>query len=303
MKAVQINKYGEVDVLQVNNNAEKPIISEGQVLIEVYAASINPFDFAVLKGYVQKFISQGFPLTMGGDFSGKKVDTGEEVYGTAIILGGGSGSLAEFARVSTDKIAVKPKNISFEEAASLPLVGSSAIQALEDHINLQPGQKILIHGGAGGIGSLAIQLAKLKGAYVATTVSNKDKEYVKSLGADETIDYKNERFESLINNYDAVFDTVGGEVVEKSFLVLKAGGVLVSMKGQPDEELAKKYGVTAIGQNSKTNTQHLDRLRELVEQGKIKPQIDKIFPLDQAKEAFLYKEKSHPRGKVVIKVK
>lgn len=310
MKAVQISEYGGPAVIKINE-VDKPDAGVKQVVVEVHAASINPFDRAVREGYVQKMIPK-LPVTIGGDIAGiitnigKEVtdfDVGTQVYGTAIILGGASGGFAEFAAVGVDKIAKKPKNIDFTQAAALPLVGSSAIQALEEHMKLRPGQKILIHGGAGGIGSVAIQLAKYLGAYVATTVSEKDREFVKNLGADQVINYQNESFEKMLKNFDAVFDTVGGDVVTRSFAVLKNGGVIVSMRGQPDASLSKNYGVTAVGQNTQTNTVHLNRLRELVEAGRIKAQVGKVFPLEQTVEAFRYKEEMHPQGKVVIKIK
>lgn len=322
MKAVQINKYGGLEVLEVNLNAVEPTLGAGQVLVEVHATSINPFDYFIIGGFMAKMVPLQFPSTMGGDFSGKiiKVDekvtdfkVGDNVYGTAIVLSGGSGALAEIATVNPDRIAIQPKDIDFTTAASLPLVGSSAIQTLEDEIKLKANptfakatvgkQKILIHGGAGGIGSVAIQLAKHLGAYVATTVSGDDKEFVKSLGADEIIDYKTEKFEEKLKDFDAVYDTIGGEVMEKSFQVLKKDGIIASMKGQPNPELATQYGVTGIAINTKTNTDHLKRLTLLVESGVIKPQIDKVFNIDQAVEAYKYKKESHPRGKVVIKIK
>lgn len=306
MKAVQINQYGGPEVVVVNE-VEKPIAAKDQVLVEVYAASINPIDYKIRSGMLKNMMPLQFPVTLGGDFAGV-TETGEEVFGSAIVVGGGTGAFAEFATTKTTSFAAKPKSINFIEAAALPLTGSSAIQALEEHIQLQPGQKILIHGGAGGIGTMAIQLAKALGAHVATTVSTKEIDYVKSLGADEVIDYTAQKFEEILKDppaggFDAVYDTVGGEVTDQSFKVLKKGGVLVSMLGQPNEELAKQYGVTAIGQGTKTNTEHLKKLAELIDEGKIKPHIDKEFTLDQAKEAFTYQEQSHPKGKVVFRIK
>lgn len=302
MKAVQINKYGGRDVLEVNNDAPKPTPRENQVLVEVRAVSINPVDWKIREGYFKQAPLQ-FPLTLGGDFAGVVVESGEEFFGTATALGGGSGSFAEFAAANTDSIAPKPKSASFEEAAALPLAGSSAVQALEEHIKLQNGQKILIHGGAGGIGHLAVQFAKALGAYVATTVSTDDVDFVRSLGADEVIDYKTQDFENVLKDMAAVFDTVGGETRDKSLGVLKKGGILVSMLGEPNPELVQKYGVSAIGQNTSTNTAHLTRLAQLVDAGKVKVNVDKTFSLDQAKEAFAYQEDVHPRGKVVLKIK
>lgn len=312
MKAVQINSYGGVEVLETNENAPKPTPAKDQVLVEVRAASINPIDWKIRAGYLKEMVPLPFPATLGGDFAGVITEVGDgitdfkigdEIYGSAILLNGGSGAFAEYVAANAANTALKPKNIDFKEAAALPLVGSSAIQALEEHIKLQSKQKILIHGGAGGIGHIAIQLAKALGAYVATTVSSEDIEYVKSLGADEVINYKSANFEEILKDYDAVFDNVGGDVAVKSFKVLKKGGVIVSMTGAPDPELAKEYGLTAIGQNTVTNTQHLNRLAELADSGKIKVHVDRVFPLEEAKEAFKHLEEGHPRGKVVLKIK
>jgi len=225
------------------------------------------------------------------------------VYGYASLLSGGSGSFAEFVAGKLSTLAPMPQKGTFVEIAAIPLVGVSALQAIEQHIKLQPGQKILIHGGAGGIGSVAIQVAKSIGAYVATTASADERAYVQELGVDEVIDYKNEKFEAKLKNFDAVFDTVGGDTTAKSFKVLKNGGVLVSMLGQPNPELAKMAGVTVIGQLTHTTTDALKWLAHLVDRGAIKIRIAKVFPLEKAKEAFQLVESSHPRGKVVLEMK
>jgi alcohol dehydrogenase len=185
----------------------------------------------------------------------------------------------------------------------LPLTGVSAWQALVDHIGLSRGEKILIHGGAGGIGTMAIQLAKHLGAYVVTTVSAKDTHYVLELGADEAIDYKNQSFQDMLNNFDAVFDTVGGDTYEKSFKVLKKEGIIVSMLEQPNQKLMKQYGVNAIGQFTQVNSERLSRVAELAEKRVIKVHVDKTFPLEQAGEALEFLQTGHPRGKVVLKMK
>lgn len=312
MKAAQFNSYGDIDVIEIKEDAPKPTLKHGQVLVEVHAASINAFDWKLRTGFMQKMIPLQFPFTMGGDFAGKVTQvgegvtnfkTGDEIYGQAIVLNGGSGTMAEFTAANTANIAIKPKATTFEEAAALPLVGVSALQALEEHIKLQSGQKILIHGGAGGIGHIAIQLAKALGAHVATTVKTEDMEFAKEMGANEIIDYKTQQFETILKDYDAVYDTVGGETGEKSFQVLKKGGVIVSMLGKPNEELAQKYGVTAIGEMTQTNAARLTLLTELVDKGKIKVHVDKIFPFNEVQEAFAYQEKTHPRGKVVLKIR
>lgn len=313
MKAAQFKGYGGPEVITINE-IPKPTPAENQVLIEVHAATINPFDYKLRRGYMKDAMPLQLPLTLGGDLSGVVVEIGtevvnfkigDEVFGQAYAFAGGSGAIAEYAAASLENIAIKPKSIDHIQSGSLPLVGVSAIQALEQHINLQKGQKILIHGGAGGIGNIAIQLAKYLGAYVATTATEEDMEFVKSLGADEVIDYEKEKFEESppAGGFDAVYDTIGGDTQDRSFKVLKKGGVLVSMLGEPSAELAKEYGVKVIGQNTQTNSKNLARLAELVDQGVIKPQVDKVFPLEQTKEAFEYAETGLSKGKVVIEIK
>lgn len=315
MKAVQINKYGGIEVLEFVQNAPKPVPKKDEILVEVYASSINPIDWKIRDGYMRKagWLDQlKFPVTLGSDFSGviKEIDgkiadlkEGDKVYGYANVLYGGSGSFAEFVVVNINNLSRYPKNLDHNDAASLSLVGVSALQAIEDNIKLQSGQKILIHGGAGGIGSIAIQLAKSKKGYIATTVSGNDLDYVKELGADEVIDYKTQNFEEILKDYDAVFDTVGSETTNKSFKVLKKGGILVSMLRGPDKNLAETYGVNSIGLNTDVNSENLKRLAKLVEDQIIKPQVDKVYPLEKVREAFTYQEKTHPRGKVVLKIK
>lgn len=311
MKAVQINTYGGNEVLEIKDTP-KPTLKEGQILVENYAASINAIDWKFRAGYLQEMAPVPLPVTLGGDFSGKVIEVGEgvsnfkvgdEVYGQAIILNGGSGSMAEFVAANGTNTSLKPKSVNFEDASALPLAGVSAVQGLEELTKLQKDQKILIHGGAGGVGHIAIQLAKSLGAFVATTVQTKDVEFAKSLGADEVIDYKTQKFEEMLHDFDAVFDTVGGETTEKSFQVLKKGGIIVSMLGQPNQELALKYEVAAIGQGTQTDTVNLNRLVELVDAGKIKVYVDKVFSMAQVQEAFAYQEETHPQGKVVLKIK
>jgi len=310
MTTAQIISFSGYEGLTINNNAPKPVPGPNQVLVEVYAASLNPVDKGIAAGYLKEMVH--LPATLGGDFSGVVVQVGEAVsdfkkgamvYGQAIILNGSSGSLAQFAAANAGNTAYQPKQLTFTEAASLPLAGVSALQALEEHIKLKTGQKILIHGGAGGIGSIAVQIAKSLGAFVAATASAKDKDYVKSLGADKAIDFRSENFEDILKDYDAVLDTVSGEATNKSLKVLKKGGVIVSLLAHADPKLAEKYHVTAIGQMTNTNTKNLNRLTEFVNAGKIKPQVDKVFPLNQTLEAFQHLSLGHPRGKVVIKIK
>jgi NADPH:quinone reductase-like Zn-dependent oxidoreductase len=309
MKAAQISGYGD-SVVKTGENVTKPTAQAGEVLVEVYAASVNPFDVKLTEGFY-KNITLHLPATPGGDLAGKVAEIGEgvegfeigqEVYGMANAAGG-HGSWAEFTPVKASQLASKPTSVDFNAAGALPLTAVSAYQALVDHMSLQPGQKILIHGGAGGIGSLAIQIAKNIGGYIATTAAVEEADFVKSLGADEVIDYKSQDFSQLLQDYDAVFDTVGGETNQKSYQVLKDGGVLVSMLEAPNEELVKAKNIQYTQQGSQATQERLTKVAELVDAGKLKVNIDKVFSLDQAGEAVEHWRSGHPKGKVVIQVK
>jgi alcohol dehydrogenase len=310
MKSAQIKRYGGSEVVEINQSTPSPNDpSAGKVLVNVKAAGVNPADWKIREGYFQQMMPLQFPSTLGMDFSGliEKVGDGvsdfrqgDEVYGRAAVIEGGSGAFAEMALANADSIAHKPKALSHEEAAGLPLVGVSAWQALVETIGLSKGQKILIHGGAGGIGSIAIQLAKHLGAYVATTVSANDKQFVKELGADEAIDYKTQTFEDLLHDYDAVFDTVGGETYTRSFKVLKRGGIIVSMLEQPNQGMIDRFGIKAISQFTQVNRERLIKLAHWVDENNIRVNVDRIFPLDEAGKALDYQRDVHPRGKVVL---
>lgn len=308
MKAAQINGFGEPqDVVKEVDDAPKPTAAADQVLVEVQAAAVNPFDVKLVGGmYTNMDIK--FPMTPGGDVAGIVAEAangfkaGDEVYGQANAVTG-HGSLAEFTPVKAESLAVKPKSVDFATAAALPLAGCSAIQALVDTMDLQSGQKILIHGGGGGIGSLAIQIAKNLGAYVATTATGEGIDFVKSLGADEVIDYQAQDFSEIIKDYDAVYDTVGGETTTKSYSILKPGGKLVSMLTPPDDMLAKQYQIEASLQGSKVTTERLNRLAELVDNGAVKAHVEKVFPLPEAGQAMSFWKNEHPRGKVVVAVR
>jgi alcohol dehydrogenase len=311
MKSAQINKYGSSEVIEINQSTSEPTVSSGKVLVIIKAAGVNPVDWKIREGLMQQMISLQFPSTLGMDFSGviKQVGEGishsdfkqgDEVYGQAGVISGGSGAFAEMALANTESIAHKPKSLSHPEAAALPLVGVSAWQALVENIGLSKGQKILIHGGAGGIGSIAIQLAKYLGADVATTVSRNDKQFVQELGADQVIDYKTQTFEDLLHDYDAVFDTVGDETYRRSFKVIKKGGVIVSMLDQPDSELMNQYGVKAIFQFTQADRERLTKLTRWVDENNIRVNVEKTFSLDEAGDALDYQKDVHPRGKVVL---
>lgn len=309
MKSVQMKDYGGSDVIEINQTDSMSDPSSGKVLVTVKAAGVNPIDWKIREGYMKQAMQLQFPSTLGMDFSGlvEKVGTGvsgiaqgDEVYGQASVTRGGSGAFAEMSLANADSVAHKPKSLNHQEAAGLPLVGVSAWQALVETIGLTNGQKILIHGGAGGIGSISIQLAKRRGAHVATTVSTNDKQFAKELGADEVIDYKTQTFEDLLHDYDAVYDTVGGDTYKRSFKVLKRGGMIVSMLEQPNQQLMEQSGAKAVYQFTQVNSERLTKLAQWVDQNNIRVNVEKTFPLDKAAEALDYQKDVHPSGKVVL---
>lgn len=307
MLAAQIHEYGGPDKIKVID-VPIPHPTNDQILIEVRAASLNPFDTAVREGHVKTMIPS-LPITLAGDISGvvrevgadvSGIEVGDEVYGQASVVAGNSGALAELAITKATQIAQKPNNLDFQQAAAMPLVGVSALQAITEHILLGAGQKIFIHGGAGGIGAVAIQIAKNIGAYVATTATGDDIDYVKSIGADEVVDYKSEDFSAKLNDFDAVFDTVGRDDFIKSFLILKPGGIAVSMIAPVDEEKARTLKITAMTQSTKVTSEKLNALRELVEKSVVSVRIGKAFKLADVQEAFKARESASVPGKIVV---
>ncbi|HDR8181184.1 TPA: NADP-dependent oxidoreductase [Bacillus thuringiensis] len=332
MKAMIIDKYGKVPMRMAE--VPTPEISEHEVLAEIHAASINPIDFKIRDGKVKILLKYEMPLILGNDFSGVIVKVGSKVthfkVGDEIYARPRKnkiGTFAEYIAIHEDDIALKPKNLSFEEAASIPLVGLTSYQALHDIMNLQKDQKILIHAGSGGVGTFAIQLAKIMGATVATTASEAGANLVKSLGADEIINYKTEKFEDILTNYDAVFDTIGGTTLEKSFNIIKSGGNIVSVSGMPNARFGKEFGsgffktllfslaskkLTALEKKHNAPYSFLfmkpsgDQLRTIanyIEAGKIKPVIDRVFPFEDAQKAMEYSEAGRAKGKIIVKIK
>ena len=310
MKAAQIDTYGDVSVIEVRE-IEKPAISGEQVLVRVNAASLNPFDSAVRAGYAQAMAPFPFPGTLGLDLAGTIAEVGSDVtgfavgdrvFGTANAMFGASGAFAEFAATNACNIAHTPENVSDADATALPTAGISALQALTDELGIQSGQKLFINGGAGGIGTIAIQIAKHLGAYVATTASSDNVEFVKSLGADEVIDYKSQSFTDTIHGYDAALDTVGGDSLNDVLHVLKKGGKAVTLAGQFDQEKATALGVTGSSQMTHVQTKVLTDLATLVADGVVKVTVEKTYPLDQIKQAFTARETESIKGKIVISI-
>ncbi|MCM3530141.1 NADP-dependent oxidoreductase [Cytobacillus oceanisediminis] len=332
MRAMVIDRYGKVPMRLAE--MPTPEIGEYEVLAEIHAASINPVDFKIRDGKVKLLVKYKMPLILGNDFSGvvakvgakvTRFKVGDEIY--ARPRKSKIGTFAEYIAIHEEDIALKPKNLSFEEAASIPLVGLTSYQALTDILQLQKGQKILIQAGAGGVGTFAIQLAKLMGATVATTASVAGASLVKSLGADEIINYKTEKFDEILKNYDAVFDTLGGEILEKSFEVIKRGGKIVSVSGLPNARFGKEYGsglfktllfsaashkLTALEKKHnghytflfmKPSGEQLRIIANFIETGKIKPIIDRVFPFEDAQNAMEYAESGRAKGKIILKIR
>ncbi|MDA1871473.1 NADP-dependent oxidoreductase [Bacillus thuringiensis] len=332
MKAMIIDRYGKVPMRMAE--VPTPEINEYEVLAEIHAASINPIDFKIRDGKVKMLLKYEMPLILGNDFAGvitkvgskvTRFKVGDEIY--ARPRKNKIGTFAEYIAIHEDDIALKPKNLNFEEAASIPLVGLTSYQALHDIMQLQKGQKILIHAGSGGVGTFAIQLAKIMGAIVTTTASEAGANLVTSLGADEIINYKTEKFEDILKNYDAVFDTIGGATLEKSFNIIKSGGNIVSVSGMPNARFGKEFGsgffktllfslaskkLTAL--EKKHNAQYSflfmkpsgDQLRTIayyIEAGQIKPVIDRVFPFEDAQKAMEYSESGRAKGKIIVKIK
>lgn len=330
MKAAYINRYGNINDVQLNEQST-PVLTENDVLIKVHAASINPLDLRVLEGEFKAILPVQFPFILGNDFAGTiaqigsnvtQFKVGDQVYAKTDQ----NGAFAEYTVVQQSSLALKPQNMSMEFAASLPLVSLTAWQALVEIAKVKAGQKVLIHAGSGGVGSIAIQLAKHLGATVATTTSGKNIRWVKALGADTIIDYKTTDFEQVLKDYDVVLDTQGGKTLEKSLSILKRGGRIISISGPPDRAFAeaikahwllkciipllswsirnkaKKRDITYSFLFMQPNGQQLSKISKLVESGKINPIVDKTYEFSEIKEAFQYVNTGRAKGKVVVKI-
>ncbi len=309
MKAVRFHQYGGPEVL-VYEDAPKPVPESGDVLVKVHATSVNPIDWKGRAGYLKMLSEYPMPFIVGWDVSGvvesvgKDVTQwkpGDEVYGRPDIWR--QGAYAEYVAVRAGEIARKPKNLDHVHAAALPLVGLTAWQALFEAADLKPGQKVLIHAAAGGVGHLAVQFAKLKGLYVAGTASGRNQDFLKQLGCDLPINYETTRFEDVVHDFDAVIESMGGEVRNRSWKVLKKGGILVALIGPPaSEDDAKAHGVRATIIWAQSKPEHLDEIARLADAGQVHPEIAAVFPLREAAKAHELIQTEHVRGKIVLQV-
>jgi NADPH:quinone reductase-like Zn-dependent oxidoreductase len=308
MKAARMHGLGGPEVLVVDD-VTIPQLGDDEVLVRVVAASVNPVDYKIRSGAFRAAGEAQLPLVLGRDVAGVVERCGQRVQrfqpGDAVfaLLDRSRGGYAEYVAVGEGICAPKPRALDFEQAAGVPLAGITAWQGLFDHGRLRAGERVLIHGGAGGVGHLAIQLAKQRGAWVATTVSGEDLEFVRGRGADQAIDYHTQRFDDLLHDLDLVLDLVGGETRRRSFALLRRGGRLVSSVGQPDEEEARRRGVDAIGYMAQPSGPELEELSRLIDAGKLRPFVLATYPLVEVRAAHERAEKQHTRGKIVLSVR
>jgi NADPH:quinone reductase-like Zn-dependent oxidoreductase len=303
IKAIRIAQYGGSDRLKY---AEVPLpeIGPGKVLAKVHYAGVNPIDWKIREGYMQQDRPASFPLTLGQDFSGEIVAGGSDTSGFRTgerVFGFGEGTYAEFTAAPITLLAAIPDKVEFAVAAALPTPGVTALQAIRDCVQPKPGARILIHGAAGAVGSLATQIAKRWGAQVIGTGSGDDIVYLRSLGHVQVVDYKQERFET-VGQVDAVLDLIGGETATRSFAIVKKGGVIVSTVGAANAELAARAGIRGVNLVSKGNAADLSELADLVARGDVKPRMGEVFRLEQAREAQDTSQHGGAKGKILLKV-
>jgi NADPH:quinone reductase-like Zn-dependent oxidoreductase len=305
MRAVRFHEYGPPSVLVIDE-VDRPEPKAGEVLIRVRAAGVNPIDWKFRAGYLKQFMPLVLPYTPGLDLAGTVAVLGDGVTEFAIgdrVFGRGAATYADFAVAPITTIARIPEGVSFEQAAPLHVGGETAWVGLFDSAQLEAGQRVLVQGGAGGVGSIAVQLAHWKGAYVIATASPANLEFVRSLGADEAIDYTGVNVEEAVHGVDVVLDTVGGEVTAHSWGALRLGGILVMVAGAPDTKTAEALGVRTTGVAHPPETRPvLEELGRLVVSGDLKPQIGHVFPLENAADAHALSETGHGRGRILLKV-
>jgi NADPH:quinone reductase-like Zn-dependent oxidoreductase len=332
MKALVLKRYGGIDSLAFTD-VPRPTIKPDEILVHVHAAGLNPIDYMIPKGSFKPILKFDLPATMGSDLAGVVVEVGSRVnrfkVGDAVfasLFDLGTGSLAEYAAVPERAAAHKPANLDFVQAASIPMVGLTSWQAFNERAQLKSGQKVFVPAGSGGIGTFAIQLAKQLGAKVGTTTSTANVELVRSLGADEVVDYKKQEFENTLRGYDAVLGTVRGDGLEKALKIVKPGSSVVSLVGPPDVAFARARGMNflmkfvfgllsrkiirlAQTRNARysfmfvrPDGRQLGKIGEMLESSRIRPVIDKVFPFTNAKEGLAYLEQGRAKGKVVVQM-
>jgi NADPH:quinone reductase-like Zn-dependent oxidoreductase len=308
MKAIRIHEFGGPDVLELEDT-QKPQPKADEVLIKVYASSVNPVDHKIIAGEAQEKFPTKFPLTIGWDVSGvieqvghevRGFIAGDEVYGRPFPTQ--NGAFAEYVVIKADEIALKPKSVDHLQAAAVPLAGLTAWQGLFKFGHLEKGQKVLIHGASGGVGSFAIQFANWKGATVIGTASADNLAFIKQLGVTEAIDYDNQRFEDEVSDIDLVLDLIGGEIQQRSLAVIREGGRLVTTVMPQFKDEAREKKITMEGFTAQSYADDLEQIAGLIDAGLVSPVVSVVLSLEEASKAEQMSIEGHHRGKIVIKV-
>ncbi len=308
MKAAVLHEHGGAEVLKYEDTP-RPEPKDDEVLVRVIAAGVNPIDAYVRKGMRLKSGSDNGPMIIGYDIAGvvekagagiKAFKTGDAVYAYLPVMRGGG--YAEFALAKEDELSLKPKNIDFEKAAAVPLAATTAWQALIDTAKLERGQTVLIHGGSGGVGCFAIQIAKARGAIVIATASTANQDLLQQLGVDQAIDYTTTKFEEVVKDVDVVFNCVRGDTLRPSYGVVKKGGIIVSITDEPDAAECARHGIRGSRLIAHSDAKVLEELTALIEAKKITPIVSQTFPLTEVAKAHQQIETAHTRGKIVLKI-
>ena len=308
MKAVVIHEYGGPEVLKYED-IPRPEPKDDQLLIRVIAAGVNPVDGMIRSGMFDNDGNRAFPIILGGDVAGivekvgskiKKFKAGDPVF--AYVSLDNSGGYAQYALVTEREAASKPKSLTYVEAAAVPIVAMTAWQALVDTAKLSAGQTVLIHGGSGGVGSFAIQIAKARGAKVIATASTANQDFLKQLGADVAIDYTKQKFEDVAKDVDVVLDSIGRDTLARSYGLVKKGGIIVSLVARPNESELEKHGIRGTALNVEPDSEELAEIGKLIDDKKIKVIVSQTFPLSEARRAQEQVATGHTRGKIVLKV-
>ncbi len=305
INAIQVHNYGDADQLKLEQ-IPQPEPQENEVLVRLYAAGVNPVDWKIRSGGLKDFMPMTLPYVPGADLAGvvEKVGRGVTAWqpGQEVFGRGSQGTYTQYAIAPAQTLALKPESLSFEEAATIPVGATTAWQGLFDHGNLQSGQRVLILGGAGGVGLFAVQFARWKGAHVISTASTGNVDFVHSLGAESVIDYTRTRVEDEIHDVDLVLDTVGGTALASVLPTLKRGGTLVSIAGQPDEAQAREVGVHTARFSAQITSELLTTFAQLIDEGQVKTVVGTTFPLSEAGKAQELSQSGHGRGRIILNI-
>lgn len=305
IQAIRVHQYGGPEELKLER-IPRPEPQAGEVLVRIHAAGVNPVDWKIRAGWLKDFLPMQFPYTSGLDLAGVVEEIGPGVTafqkGQAVFGQSLKGAYAEYTAAPVETLAPKPKALNFDEAAAIPIGATTAWRGIFDHGGLQAGQRVLIQGAAGGVGLFAVQFARWKGAHVIGTTSTANVNFVRSLGAETVIDYTSTPVEQVVHDVDLVFDTVGGNTLESSLRVLKRGGTLVAIAGQPPEEKVRERGVRVASLAAQVSSDLLQTFAQLIDEGQIKVFIAEKFPLSQAQQAHERSQSGHGRGRIVLSI-